>query len=112
FLVSLTISLHKASVCHDIPSFPTRRSSDLPSWLQRNRRDSGVAQLALGRRSSARACKASARCGSAATPSPCRSKAARRQSPQGRDRKSTRLNSSHVKISYAVFCLKKKNSQV
>src|SRR5436309_4515496 len=27
---------------------------------------------------------------------------------QVRDRKSTRLNSSHVKISYAVFCLKKK----
>src|SRR5690606_40383106 len=27
-----------------------------------------------------------------------------------RDRKSTRLNSSHVKISYAVFCLKKKRS--
>src|SRR5690606_39719673 len=26
----------------------------------------------------------------------------------GQDRKSTRLNSSHVKISYAVFCLKKK----
>src|SRR5690606_41313949 len=26
------------------------------------------------------------------------------------DRKSTRLNSSHVKISYAVFCLKKKNN--
>src|SRR5690606_39343725 len=28
-----------------------------------------------------------------------------------KDRKSTRLNSSHVKISYAVFCLKKKNKQ-
>src|SRR5204863_8873775 len=27
------------------------------------------------------------------------------------DRKSTRLNSSHVEISYAVFCLKKKNKQ-
>src|SRR5690606_40937988 len=27
------------------------------------------------------------------------------------DRKSTRLNSSHVKISYAVFCLKKKNKK-
>src|SRR5690606_42003867 len=27
------------------------------------------------------------------------------------DRKSTRLNSSHVKISYAVFCLKKKRRQ-
>src|SRR3989442_6446611 len=28
------------------------------------------------------------------------------------DRKSTRLNSSHVRISYAVFCLKKKKSAV
>src|SRR5690606_5752851 len=28
--------------------------------------------------------------------------------PANEDRKSTRLNSSHVKISYAVFCLKKK----
>src|SRR5436309_9183893 len=28
-----------------------------------------------------------------------------------RDRKSTRLNSSHVKISYAVFCLKKKKAE-
>src|SRR5437588_8191601 len=28
----------------------------------------------------------------------------------GRDRKSTRLNSSHTVISYAVFCLKKKNN--
>src|SRR5436309_4490441 len=27
------------------------------------------------------------------------------------DRKSTRLNSSHVKISYAVFCLKKKKTR-
>src|SRR5690606_5070682 len=30
---------------------------------------------------------------------------------QVEDRKSTRLNSSHVKISYAVFCLKKKKKQ-
>src|SRR5207249_8207918 len=29
---------------------------------------------------------------------------------EGRDRKSTRLNSSHVSISYAVFCLKKKKN--
>src|SRR5690606_630790 len=28
------------------------------------------------------------------------------------DRKSTRLNSSHVKISYAVFCLKKKSQEI
>src|SRR5256885_12142769 len=30
--------------------------------------------------------------------------------PCRRDRKSTRLNSSHLVISYAVFCLKKKNA--
>src|SRR5690606_15365680 len=43
----------------------------------------------------------------------------RREYPDGfwrrdgarRDRKSTRLNSSHVKISYAVFCLKKKKEK-
>src|SRR3989442_9024595 len=29
-----------------------------------------------------------------------------------KDRKSTRLNSSHVRISYAVFCLKKKKDKV
>src|SRR2546426_7667764 len=29
-----------------------------------------------------------------------------------RDRKSTRLNSSHLVISYAVFCLKKKKNQI
>src|SRR5690606_32885179 len=32
-------------------------------------------------------------------------------SPHEGDRKSTRLNSSHVKISYAVFCLKKKKNK-
>src|SRR2546430_10014865 len=38
--------------------------------------------------------------------------AAREQRDHGarRDRKSTRLNSSHSQISYAVFCLKKKTS--
>src|SRR2546430_12008398 len=34
--------------------------------------------------------------------------AAEAGSPRARDRKSTRLNSSHSQISYAVFCLKKK----
>src|SRR3712207_8687083 len=32
-----------------------------------------------------------------------------RDTPLNSDRKSTRLNSSHANISYAVFCLKKKN---
>src|SRR2546430_17494032 len=35
----------------------------------------------------------------------------REHRPGGRDRKSTRLNSSHSQISYAVFCLKKKKKQ-
>src|SRR3712207_8886245 len=33
------------------------------------------------------------------------------RAPDRRDRKSTRLNSSHANISYAVFCLKKKQNQ-
>src|SRR3712207_8701997 len=33
-----------------------------------------------------------------------------RRAVQGQDRKSTRLNSSHANISYAVFCLKQKTS--
>src|SRR5207249_11493085 len=43
---------------------------------------------------------------------PLTSKATRiiQQSPLPTDRKSTRLNSSHVSISYAVFCLKKKKN--
>src|SRR5712664_4272089 len=40
-------------------------------------------------------------------PSPLRS---RRGKAHPRDRKSTRLNSSHDQISYAVFCLKKKKT--
>src|SRR5256885_15714115 len=32
--------------------------------------------------------------------------------PSDRDRKSTRLNSSHLVISYAVFCLKKKKKKL
>src|SRR2546430_8709315 len=36
---------------------------------------------------------------------------ARDPKERGRDRKSTRLNSSHSQISYAVFCLKKKNQR-
>src|SRR2546430_12745354 len=40
---------------------------------------------------------------------PC-ARQARAGSAQAADRKSTRLNSSHSQISYAVFCLKKKHS--
>src|SRR5258705_1771410 len=39
-------------------------------------------------------------------------RAPRRGPSAKRDRKSTRLNSSHLGISYAVFCLKKKKTQL
>src|SRR2546430_8298381 len=38
--------------------------------------------------------------------------AGRRRAAGARDRKSTRLNSSHSQISYAVFCLKKKKKTI
>src|SRR5258705_9132944 len=46
--------------------------------------------------------------GSSRSAAPAPGNAAPSRSP--RDRKSTRLNSSHLGISYAVFCLKKKNT--
>src|SRR5689334_23872055 len=63
-------------------SFPTRRSSDLPTFG----RPTMAANPARWPMARVRACT--------------RASAA--------DRKSTRLNSSHSSISYAVFCLKKK----
>src|SRR5688500_20191160 len=63
----------------DLHSFPTRRSSDLGDVAP-----GGDGLVAAARRA--------------------RSAAVRKI----RDRKSTRLNSSHLVISYAVFCLKKK----
>src|SRR5215471_20947796 len=44
-------------------------------------------------------------------PRPPRSQVSAATRHAGRDRKSTRLNSSHVEISYAVFCLKKKKKK-
>src|SRR5438445_9901057 len=68
----------------DLHSFPTRRSSDLcPTVLSR----------------APDHCRRAIRCGRADRRSRAHSRA---------DRKSTRLNSSHANISYAVFCLKKK----
>src|SRR2546426_5752649 len=43
---------------------------------------------------------------------PAGSTGTREREGRHRDRKSTRLNSSHLVISYAVFCLKKKNPNI
>src|SRR5690606_41664644 len=87
----------------DLHSFPTRRSSDLTHsyrLLARLAREQGAqASISandinlLGRKLYAA----------------FQRKAGKVELINPGDRKSTRLNSSHVKISYAVFCLKKKN---
>src|SRR5204862_7570652 len=78
----------------DLHSFPTRRSSDLESRLPVGSSASRIE----GSFTSARAIATRWRCPPDSSFGRC----------VIRDRKSTRLNSSHVEISYAVFCLKKK----
>src|SRR5699024_12239640 len=68
-------------------SFPTRRSSDLPPPHVRQQRRPPESDDDGDRRHG--------------------DFEQRPRSPSSSDRKSTRLNSSHVSISYAVFCLKK-----
>src|SRR5205814_9840306 len=88
----------------DLHSFPTRRSSDL-------RRRAPHSRISRARVPPARR-------GSAHQTVPRTLQAAARTRPQLHaiaalhvtDRKSTRLNSSHLGISYAVFCLKKKKT--
>src|SRR5204862_6088696 len=88
-------------------SFPTRRSSDLYSTSAWGRRlPATVAAWARAWRRFASATAISVFAASAMS--------TRRSSPtlpNWVDRKSTRLNSSHVEISYAVFCLKKKKTK-
>src|SRR5690242_21365127 len=84
----------------DLHSFPTRRSSDLVGEVV-----SRVARLALRpvcRETVARAREGSDQDGVVGVV------LVSSVSPGHIDRKSTRLNSSHMSISYAVFCLKKK----
>src|SRR5690606_41699486 len=104
----------QSSLCdhRPLPSFPTRRSSDLigaahapvrQQCAQTPTADEVRRCIAESSAVHGRGKRVSIQPGAAPTIS---SVAQRRQV----DRKSTRLNSSHVKISYAVFCLKKKQS--
>src|SRR5690606_39320291 len=91
-------------------SFPTRRSSDLVDRLSlgpdAQARDPGLGSRPDGGRLSGYCRRYMSQQGASATSArPCSDGA-----KCSADRKSTRLNSSHVKISYAVFCLKKKKS--
>src|SRR5690606_40804834 len=91
-------------------SFPTRRSSDLvfrqaAQGLARVQGKSRSGDLGAGNQT-ARYARTTDRIRYGDSRGATRGGIARHQSAL--DRKSTRLNSSHVKISYAVFCLKKK----
>src|SRR5690606_40080697 len=104
------LCMSSLSALRALHSFPTRRSSDL--WLDFETRVSGAFRALVGHHFSRLANGASQ----------IVVVSSRLDDPKLRahtfrhhlavleiDRKSTRLNSSHVKISYAVFCLKKKN---
>src|SRR5438309_4248367 len=97
--------VHVDSAPRDLHSFPTRRSSDLAppgvaiEAVQPQRAD------ALGDRLVAHGQQASLAGGEILV-------GVEREAGRIADRKSTRLNSSHSSISYAVFCLKKKNRQM
>src|SRR5699024_12646111 len=82
-VVSMIILLLEPAALRVLHSFPTRRSSDLIAYFSWSRPCRVTAEISKTR-------------------NPRDSNSARE------DRKSTRLNSTHVSISYAVFCLKKK----
>src|SRR5690606_40997018 len=82
-----------------LPSFPTRRSSDLIDAINAASQPHHFLSVTKGGHSAIV---------STAGNNDCHAILRGGKAPNYEDRKSTRLNSSHVKISYAVFCLKKK----
>src|SRR5699024_12533715 len=90
-------------------SSPTRRSSDLPAPSDPR---TTTTTPAAGRRAPRERIKADARRVGAETKRVGREtgRSLGKFDYRRPDRKSTRLNSSHVSISYAVFCLKKKKN--
>src|SRR5690606_42067766 len=101
---------YEAPTARSPRAFPTRRSSDLTQnghqqldrATDRGDLDEGDAQQPEVRSGPGRVGAAAQ--GGIHEPAGIRGNA---QGHAGEDRKSTRLNSSHVKSSYAVFCLKK-----
>src|SRR5262245_63874502 len=81
--------------------FPTRRSSDLRQRLEKQHLHFNRQGPATDHLPPVRAELLGPRVGG-------RARQRRSRRFDSRDRKSTRLNSSHLGISYAVFCLKKK----
>src|SRR5207302_10936466 len=90
------------------PIFPTRRSSDLLDEVRaRDREERHLGLASNGAREQRLAGAGIADHQHTARDAPAELLELGRVAQEIEDRKSTRLNSSHVKISYAVFCLKK-----
>src|SRR5690606_42056447 len=89
----------------DLHSFPTRRSSDLGLAVRDVAAGDGLADAGAAD-GPGRAARGRNDAGQRADPRAAGTAPGLDRTQ--RDRKSTRLNSSHVKTSYAVFCLKKK----
>src|SRR5690606_41739629 len=105
------VSLQWLGVRRCLHSFPTRRSSDLEA-VRADTLDLARLESALGCHG-LKVSEIGVRQGNGhprgSQPRGWHRPAIAGLARGGSDRKSTRLNSSHVKISYAVFCLKKKN---
>src|SRR5438034_8811187 len=100
----LTVFLSSYSTLRTLHSFPTRRSSDLSQAAREGQRQ--VVDLLRRGAEDARPALCHRALGGGR---PVGAGLPRGRLPRrGGDRKSTRLNSSHTVISYAVFCLKKK----
>src|SRR5688572_33312843 len=95
--VVVLVFIYESGVRPDLHSVPTRRSSDLLLSIRREAIVNNA--LASDGVDSVRLLSGQRRC-------TCRSQS--KTLGLSVDRKSTRLNSSHSQISYAVFCLKKK----
>src|SRR5207245_5660352 len=108
----LVYSMHRSRHRHDLPSFPTRRSSDLRRALRIEVLDRDLERLAVRPDAHPVAALLEAEpveqvvglLGVVLGPDLLHALVVLGRA----DRKSTRLNSSHGSISYAVFCLKKK----
>src|SRR5207249_11951931 len=103
-------SLYCSAAPRDLPSFPTRRSSDLVGVVAAGVIGAGAALAEHAHRQFGQRPDGGGDGHGGA--GGARRKGGRYVLADARhvgiDRKSTRLNSSHVSISYAVFCLKKK----
>src|SRR5437773_3561322 len=99
--------LQRSGDHRDLPSFPTRRSSDL--LVEHGDRRLEVGRYQVGEKSGQLRAGEESLVHDRTTGERTREKARELGSRRG-DRKSTRLNSSHITISYAVFCLKKKKN--